>query len=241
MTGGASGIGLSVAESLASAGAAVAILDVVGDRVEEAAGRIREGGGRAVAYVADVTDLEATADAVARAVAETGGLDIVVNCAGRVVSEPLLAGNAESWRMLIEVNLLGTIHVCYTAAPHLIERGSGRIVNIASEAARTGSGVEAVYSAAKGGVISLTRSLARELARHQITVNCVSPGPTDTPMLRRSGAEARGDLEKLIKATPLRQLGQPEDIASAVIFLASEQAKHITGQVLSVSGGLTMV
>ena len=241
VTGGASGIGRSVVESLSSAGATAIVLDVNVDGVQETVARVRENGGVARACVADVTELEATTDALVDAVAHTGGLDVVVNCAGFVVSQPLLAGEPESWRMLIEVNLLGTIYVCYAAAPHLIERGGGRIVNIASEAARTGSGAETVYSAAKGGVISLTRSLARELARHHITVNCVSPGPTDTPMLRGSGAEARGDLEKLIKATPLRRLGQPEDIASAVVFLASEQAQHVTGQVLSVSGGLTMV
>ena len=241
VTGGARGIGLSIVDSFASAGASVVIMDVTAEGVREAVSRIGENGGVAIPCVADVTDLQATTDAIARALTQTGGLDIVVNCAGRAAGQPFLKGDAQTWRMLIEVNLLGTIHVCYAAAPHLIERGGGRIINIASEAARIGSAGEAVYSATKGGVIALTKSLARELARHQITVNCVSPGPTETPMLQESGAADRGTVEKLIRATPLRRLGRPEDIAAAVVYFASEQAAHVTGQVLSVSGGLTMV
>jgi 2-hydroxycyclohexanecarboxyl-CoA dehydrogenase len=133
------------------------------------------------------------------------------------------------------------MQMCHAAIPHLIERGAGRIINIAAESARIGSAGEAAYSAATGGVMSLTRSLARELARYQITVNCVSPGPTETPMFRESGAEDAGVLDKLLRATPLRRFAQPEDIASAVVFLASDHASLITGQVLSVSGGITMV
>jgi 2-hydroxycyclohexanecarboxyl-CoA dehydrogenase len=241
VTGGARGIGFSIVEELASSGASVVILDVNADGVRAAVAGITDNGGVAIGCAADVTDLTATTEATHEAVGRTGGLDIVVNCAGRAAPGLFQDGDPETWRMLIEVNLLGTVHVCYAAIPHLIERGSGRIINIASDAARIGSAGEAVYSAAKGGVISLTKSLARELARHRISVNCVSPGPTETPMLRESGAEAPGVVEKLIKATPLRRLGRPEDVASAVVYLASDHASHITGQVLSVSGGLTMV
>jgi len=241
VTGGARGIGFSVAEHLASSGAAVVILDVNVEGIEAAVARIADHGTVAIGYAVDVTDLDATIEATRNAVAQTGGLDIVVACAGRAASQPFLESDPQTWRMLIEVNLLGTIHTCYATVPHLIERGGGRVITVASEAARIGSAGEAVYSATKGGVISLTKSLARELARYRITVNCVSPGPTETPMLRESGAEERGVVEKLIKATPLRRLGRPEDVASAVVYLASDQASHITGQVLSVSGGLTMV
>ena len=176
-----------------------------------------------------------------RAAAEFGGIDIAINCAGRGTLYGLLQDEDPAvWKDLIDLNLLGTIYVSHAVIPHLIERGGGRIINIASDAARTGAASEAVYSAAKGGVISLTKSLARELARHAVTVNCVSPGPTDTPMLRRFAAEDESVIQKLIKATPLRRLGEPGDIGAAVLFLASDQATHITGQVLSVSGGLTM-
>ena len=241
VTGGARGIGRSIADQFASSGASVIILDVNSEGVKGAVSEIVGDGGNATECVADITDYASTTAAVREAAGKTGGLDIVVNCAGRSASGPFLEGDPDLWRMLIDVNLLGAIHVCHAAIPHLIERGGGRIVNIASDAARIGSGGETVYSAAKGGVISLTKSLARELARHQITVNCVAPGPTQTPMLQESGADDAGMVEKLIRATPLRRLGQPEDVASAVVYLASDQACHITGQVLSVSGGLTMV
>ena len=241
ITGGARGIGFSVVEHLASSGAAVVILDANAEGIEAAVARLADHGTVAMGYAVDVTDLNATVEATKQAVAETGGLDIVVSCAGRAASQSFLESDPQTWSMLIEVNLLGTIHTCYATVPHLIERGGGRIITVASEAARIGSAGEAVYSAAKGGVISLTRSLARELARHRITVNCVSPGPTETPMLWESGAAEHGAVEKLTKATPLRRLGRPEDVAAAVVYLASDHASHITGQVLSVSGGLTMV
>jgi 2-hydroxycyclohexanecarboxyl-CoA dehydrogenase len=242
VTGGASGIGFGIAAELASSGASVAIFDLNAEGVDDAVARITDNGGRALGYVTDVADLAATKEATSEAAAQTGGLDIVVNCAGRgTLGQFLAQDDPETWRTLIDVNLMGTIHGCYAALPYLIERGAGRIINIASDAARTGSAGEAVYSAAKGGVISLTKSLARELARQQVTVNCVAPGPTDTPMLRAFEARAGDVLDKLIKVTPLRRLGQPEDIAGAVVYLASDQARHITGQVLSVSGGITMV
>jgi 2-hydroxycyclohexanecarboxyl-CoA dehydrogenase len=226
VTGSAQGIGFAVASVFAESGASVALLDVSEPGANEAARRI---GGNARPYPVD------------RAAAESGGMDIAVNCAGRGTLFGLLQDeDPVVWRDLIDLNLLGTIYVSHAVIPHLIERGSGRIINIASDAARTGSAGEAVYSAAKGGVISLTKSLARELARHTITVNCVSPGPTDTPMLRRFAVQDESVIQKLIKATPLRRLGEPGDIGAAVLFLASDQAAHITGQVLSVSGGLTM-
>ncbi len=242
VTGGAGGIGFAIASEFAESGATVALFDASAEGVREAAERLTDAGGQALSYAVDVTDLNAVTGAVLETVAATGGLDIVVNCAGRGTPYRLLhEEEPEAWRWLIDVNLMGTVHVCYAAIPHLIERGGGSVVNIASDAARVGSAGEAVYSAAKGGVVSLTKSLARELARHRVTVNCVAPGPTDTPMLRAFSEQAGDVVEKLVKATPLRRLAQPDDIAAAVVFLASHRAVHITGQVLSVSGGITMV
>ena len=242
VTGGASGIGYAIGASLSASGAAVALLDVDSESAERAAAEIGAGKAALIALQVDVTEFEGVQNAVSRVVEWRDGLDIVVNCAGRGTPGTRFQDESpEIWRALIDLNLLGTIHVCHAVIRHLIKSTSGRIINIASEAGRTGSAGETVYSAAKGGVIALTRSLARELARHQITVNCVSPGPTDTPMLRAFDAKAGGVVDKLISATPLRRLAQPQDIAAVVTFLASGSAGHITGQVLSVSGGLTMV
>jgi len=241
VTGGASGIGLAVASELVASGAAVVLLDISADQAERAATHIAAAGGTASSRPVDVTDLAATDAALAAIAGDAGGIDIVVNCAGISAAQELLGqGDPDGWRRIVDVNLFGTINVCHAAVPHMVGRG-GRVVNIASDAARIGSAGEAVYSATKGGVISLTRSLARELARHQVTVNCVSPGPTDTPMLRAWATANPGILDKLTRSVPLRRLGTPEDIASMVAFLASEQASYITGQVISVSGGVTMV
>jgi 2-hydroxycyclohexanecarboxyl-CoA dehydrogenase len=243
VTGGASGIGLAVATALASSGASVFVFDVAAAaQMDAARAGIAASGGSATACYADVTELAATTRAIADVASRAGGVDVIVNCAGITAPQELLGeGDAAMWRRIVEVNLFGTIHVCRAAIPHLVERGSGRIINIASDAGRVGSAGEAVYSATKGGVIALTRSLARELARHHITVNCVSPGPTDTPMLRAWAADNAGVLDKLVRTVPLRRLGMPDDIASAVTFLASDKASYVTGQVLSVSGGVTMV
>lgn len=240
VTGGASGIGAAIVQELSASGAAVAILDVNADGVRDTVGAVMADGGLALGCPTDVTDAEAVAAAVEVATTELGGLDIVVNCAGKAGTRAFLDASPEETRQLVEVNLLSTVNVCRAALPHLVEQGGGRVVNISSDAGRVGAAGDAIYAAAKGGVISLTKSLALEFARHGITVNCVSPGPTDTPMLRKFSAEAEGVVERLIKTTPLRRLGQPEDIAAAVLFLASDRASHITGQVLSVSGGITM-
>ncbi len=242
VTGGAGGIGYAIGASLASSGGSVALLDVDAGAVERAAVEMSAGGADLLGLHADVTNFPLIQDVVTRAAEWHGGLDIVVNCAGRGTPGTRFQDESpETWHALINLNLLGTIYVCHGAIPHLAVSGSGRIINIASDAGRTGSACETAHSAAKGGVIALTRSLARELARYQITVNCVSPGPTDTPMLRAFDAQAGGVVEKLISATPLRRLAQPQDIAAAVTFLASSSAGHITGQVLSVSSGLTMM
>lgn len=241
VTGGASGIGLEVARGLLEAGAAVGLLDLPGAALEQGARELKAPGGAVTALAGDVTDLASVRRAVEALVAAQGRLDIVVAAAGRAITGSFLESDPSCWRTLVEVNLLGAMNTCYLAAPHVIRSGGGRIITIASDAARIGSAGEVAYSAAKGGVISFTKSLARELARHSITVNCVSPGPTDTPMLRAVTAGDESTLERLIRATPLRRLGKPRDVASLVLFLASDEASHITGQVISVSGGITMV
>jgi 2-hydroxycyclohexanecarboxyl-CoA dehydrogenase len=241
VTGGASGIGLAIATEFAASGATVVIFDVDLAAAAKAVDAMRASGASASAHGCDVTDLADVTRGVGDTVKAAGGLDILVNCAGAAAPQEVFArGDPAMWRRLVDVNLFGSIHMCHAAIPHLTERG-GAIINIASDAARIGSAGEAVYSATKGGVISLTRSLARELARHRISVNCVSPGPTDTPMLRAWASTQEAALEKLVKSTPLRRLAQPEDVAASVVFLASAQASYLTGQVLSVSGGITMI
>ena len=237
VTGGASGLGEATTRELVSMGGKVAILDLPQSPGEKLAAEI---GHAAIFCACDVTQEDQVASAVEKAAQEFGTIQIVVNCAGKAGTRAFLDAGPEEARRLVEVNLLSTVYVCQAALPHLIELGGGRVVNISSDAGRVGAAGDAIYEAAKGGLISLTKSLALEFARHDITVNCVSPGPTDTPMLRQFSAGAEGVVERLIRTTPLRRLAQPEDIAAAVLFLASDRASHITGQVLSVSGGLTM-
>lgn len=237
VTGGARGIGRAVARRLASAGAAVGIADLDAGAAEEAAGELPE----AVGMAADVGDYEAVRRAVDRLLEERGRIDVLVNNAGWDKVQPFLENDPALWERLIAVNLRGVLNACHLVVPHMAARGGGRVVNVASDAGRVGSSGEAVYSACKGGVIAFTKALAREVARHGITVNCVCPGPTETPLLAEIRSEESADklVEAIVRATPLRRLADPDEIAEAVAFFAEGPA-HVTGQVLSVSGGLTM-
>ena len=170
-----------------------------------------------------------------------GQVDVLVNNAGWDKIEPFLKSEPATWETIMNINLMGQIHTCKTILPLMIEQGYGKVVNIASDSGRVGSSGEAVYSAAKGGVIALTKTLAREMARHKINVNVIAPGPADTPLFKEIGEYNQGITEALIKAIPFRRLAQPQDIANAVAFLASDEAEYITGQTLSVNGGLAMV
>jgi 2-hydroxycyclohexanecarboxyl-CoA dehydrogenase len=235
VTGGAKGIGEAIARRLAAEGAHVWIGDIDTDGAERVAA---ETGAEAVAL--DVTDPES-----ARAAVETAGrLDVLVNNAGMDEFGFFTDTGPEMWERVIAVNLKGVLACTGAVLPGMQEAGYGRIVNIASEAGRVGSKGSAVYSAAKGGVIAFTKTIARENARFGITANAIAPGPIETPLLMRAkelGELGERIIETMKRGTQLRRLGQPEEVAAAVAFLASEEAAYVTGETLGVSGGLGMV
>jgi 2-hydroxycyclohexanecarboxyl-CoA dehydrogenase len=239
VTGAARGIGAAIARRLAAGGAAVAVLDVL---AEEGAAVAAEVGG--VFLRCDVADPASVRSAVADATSRLDGLDVVVSNAGVDVIGRFAESDPASWGRVIDVNLRGPLHLCHAALPALVRSGRGRLVLISSDAARVGSSGEAVYAACKAGLLALAKTLAREHARDAVTVNAVCPGPTDTQLLHGlMGAtdEGRRVLEAVTRSIPLRRLAQPEDVAAAVAYLASDDAAYVTGQTLSVSGGLTMV
>ena len=235
VTGAASGIGRAIANTLAEAGAAVAVLDRDEAGAKQTAGALPNGGG---AFAVDLADPAAILR-VRDEVVETLGLpDVIVNAAGFDRIEPFMSNDDALWQSLTAVNYLGPVRLCHAfLEPILAAEGRVKIVNISSDAGRVGSMGETVYAGTKGALISFTKSLAREMARHQINVNCVCPGPTETPLFESVPENIR---TALIKAIPFRRLAQPEDIADAVLFFCGPRSDYITGQVLSVSGGLTM-
>jgi len=238
VTGAASGIGRATAEALANEGARIVVADIDRAGGEKAAAALRERGAKADFVAVDMTDrgsIAAFADGVN---ASYGAVDVLVNGAGWGRTHPFWEGTPELWDKLIALNLVGPMTLAKALLPPMLERKIGRIVNIASDAGRVGSLGETVYAGAKGGLIAFTKSLARETARHGINVNCVCPGPTDTPLL---AAVPEGHLEAFKKAIPLRRFAKPSEVADAVAFFAGPRSTYVTGQVLSVSGGLTMV
>jgi 2-hydroxycyclohexanecarboxyl-CoA dehydrogenase len=243
VTGAASGIGRATALALAADGCAVAVADLQEDAAGEAVREIEASAGQALAVHIDVTDGASVAAAVEHASKALGPIAVLVNCAGWDELKPFLETDEAFWRKVVAINYEGCLRVTHAVLGAMIERERGRIVSIASDAARVGSSQEAVYAGAKAGVIAFSKTIAREAARHGVTANVVCPGPTDTPLLQGMAKEAP-DSERLVsslaRAVPMRRLGRPEDVAAAVVFLASEQAAYVTGQTLSVSGGLTM-
>lgn len=237
VTGAASGIGRATAQSLAQAGAHVLLGDIAVEAGEQAAEAIRREGQGAEFIRLDVTDLESIESFKRAAYARRENVDIVVNVAGWGKIQPFVENTPEFWRKVIDLNLFGPIAVSRAFIDRMIERGTGKIINVSSDAGRVGSLGETVYSGAKGGVIAFTKGLAREAARYSINVNCVCPGPTETPLLAAVPEKFR---EAFIRVTPLRRLAKPEEVADAVLFFASAQSDFVTGQVLSVSGGMTM-
>ena len=242
VTGGSRGIGRAICLRLAEEGAKVAIADILEDEARKTAGDILATGGQAQVVKTDVTQLDQVRACVRQVTDTWGAIDVLVNNAGWDKIEPFLQSEPETWDKVIAINLRGPINFCHTVAAQMAERGQGKIISISSDAGRVGSTGEAVYSACKAGIIGFSKTLARELARSQVNVNVVCPGPTDTALLQQVSAGEKGAkiINAMTRAVPFRRLGQPEEIANAVAFFASPDADFVTGQVLSVSGGLTM-
>ncbi len=243
VTGGGGGIGRALCTGFAAEGAKVAVLDRALTAAASVVEAIEAAGGQGLAVEGDITERASVDAAVAKVVAELGPIDVLVNNAGWDLFTPFLQTQPDDWSKLIDINLTGALHMHHAILPAMVERRMGRVINVASDAARVGSTGEAVYAACKAGLIAFSKTLAREHSRHGITFNVVCPGPTDTALLA-SVTDAAADPEKLReafrRAIPIGRLGQPEDLAGAVLFFASDAASFVTGQVLSVSGGLTM-
>jgi 2-hydroxycyclohexanecarboxyl-CoA dehydrogenase len=237
VTGAGRGIGRAIAEKLAAEGATVVVSDLNEAAAKETAGAL---GGGAVSLPADVTSREQVRALAAQVRDRLGRIDVLVNNAGWDKGQAFVDSDPADWDRAIAINLYGVLHTCHAVLPIMAGQGHGAIVNIGSDAGRVGSSGEAVYSAAKGGVIAFTKTIAREMARHRVNVNCVCPGPTDTALFDEVTGGNDKLREALIRAIPFRRLAEPSDLANAVAFLASDEASYITGQTLSVSGGLTM-
>jgi 2-hydroxycyclohexanecarboxyl-CoA dehydrogenase len=242
VTGAGRGIGRAIALALAREGP-VAVADLLAEEARAVVGEITSAGGTAAAVELDVTNPTSVPDGVRVARDALGPLQILVNNAGWDELRPFTDTDEAFWERVLDVNFKGALRMTHALLPGMIADGFGRIVSIGSDAGRVGSSLESVYAGAKGGLIAFTKTIARETARHGVTANTVCPGPTDTPMLAGIAA-AGGDAERVIgamrRAVPMRRLAVPEEVAAAVVFFASEQAGFITGQTLSVSGGLTM-
>jgi 2-hydroxycyclohexanecarboxyl-CoA dehydrogenase len=236
VTGGASGIGKATVMELARSGATVICADV---NVDKGAELVKEASATnfAVEFVAiDLADQASTRRCAAEVLQKHPRIDILVNAAGWNDIQSFVENPPDYMDRVLAINLGGTLHLTQALLPAMIAAGKGKIVNVSSDAGRVGSSGETTYAAAKGGVIAFTKSLAREVARHSINVNCVCPGPTDTPMLQSRPEKLK---EAFVKAIPFRRFAKPQEIADAIVFFASPRSDYVTGQVLSVSGGLT--
>lgn len=238
VTGGASGIGLAACKAFAELGGHVIMTDINAEGGAKAATGLENAAGKVQFMALDVTSRTAVTAIAEKVKAEVGRLDILVNGAGWDTIEPFMSNTPEYWDKIVAINFMGPVQLTRALLPLLIDSGNGRIVNVASDAGRVGSSGETVYAGAKGGIIAFTKSLAREVVRYQVRVNCVCPGPTDTPLFAAQPEKMR---TALTNAIPMRRLAQPSEIADAIAFFASDRTAYVTGQVLSVSGGLTMV
>ena len=244
VAGGGRGIGRCIALALAREGADIAVGDLVGENADSVRDEIKALRVNALACKVDLTKRVEVEQMVEKVLSQFGQLDILVNSAGWDRLEPFLESSEETWERILAVNFKSVLYTAKAVLPHMISRGSGKIVNISSDAGRVGSSWEAVYSGAKGAVIAFSKTLAREVARYKINVNVVCPGLTDTPLLaavRSQSPQTEKLIDAVTKATPFRRVAKPEEIAEAVLFFASPSADFVTGQTLSVSGGLTMV
>lgn len=240
VTGAAAGIGLGIAKRFAEDGHPTAMLDVQGDLLEQEAESLRQNGARVIARRVDVANREQVESAYADIRREFGPISIVIPNAGVANFIPFTAMRVEDWQRVIDINLTGVFHTIQAAVQDMIDANWGRIVTISSQAGQSGGPMQAHYSASKGGVIGMTKALARELAPHGITVNTVPPSLVETPQMHRSTQTGEFPLEMIIPMIPISRPGQPAEIASACAYLASEEAAYITGQVLGVNGGMYM-
>lgn len=243
VTGGGGGIGGATCQRFGEAGARVAVFDINAESAGQTAADITKAGGVAQAFRCDITDYAGVQAAVGAAVAALGPIDILVNNAGWDVFRLFKDTTPDQWQKLIAINLVGALNMHHVVLPGMVEQKRGRIVNIASDAARVGSSGEAVYAACKSGLVGFSKTIAREHARHGITVNVVCPGATNTALFAdyKQGAGNPEKLEEAFRrATPIGRIAEPDDLPGAILFFASDDAAYITGQVLSVSGGLTM-
>jgi len=238
VTGAAAGISKAIAVMAASQGANVVVADMNEEGGQATVDEIMAAGGKAEFHKVNLTSRDSIIAFADSVLGSVGTVDILINGAGWDLMERFLDSKPETWDTVLAINFTGPVHLCHLFAPGMVEKGKGKIVSIASDAGRIGSPSEAVYSGAKGGIISFTKTLARELARHHVNVNCVSPGPTRTALYY---AQTESVQQNLAKVIPLRRVGEPDEVAMAVLFFASGESDYVTGQTLSVSGGMSMV
>ena len=243
VTGGGSGIGEAIVLRLAEEGCKVALFDINGAAAEQVAAKASSAAGSVTPFIADITNMNAVEAAVAQVEETLGPIWMLVNNAGWDQITPFLKTTPELWQKIINLNLYGPIHMHAAVCKRMAERNAGRVINVASDAGRVGTSHEAVYSACKGGTIAFGKSIARELARNNVLVTSVCPGPTDTPAMAAvagTGEEAQKWKDSMARGIPLRRMGKADDYAGIIAFLGSDDADYITGQTISVSGGLTM-
>jgi 2-hydroxycyclohexanecarboxyl-CoA dehydrogenase len=243
VTGGGSGIGRAIAIRLGQEGMSVGILDINVETAAKTASDIMAAGGKAVSERCDITDYANVVEAVAEIEAKQGSTEVLVNNAGWDMTIPFVKTTPDFWKKVVDLNWYGPLHMTHAVAKGMSERGFGRIIFIASDAGRVGSSGEAVYSGCKGGTIAFAKTLARELARKNVTVNTVCPGPTNTPaMAALVGNDENGKkiMDAMVRAVPLGRIGEPEDYPGLIALMASDDGAFMTGQTISVSGGLTM-
>ncbi|GAC1619876.1 MAG: glucose 1-dehydrogenase [Nevskia sp.] len=243
VTGAASGIGLAIATRLAAEGMVVGVLDINADAAAKAVEAIRAAGGKADSQACDITDYEAVKSAVAALEGRIGPTWLLVNNAGWDKPIPFLKTTPDFWAKVVNINYMGPLHLSHAVVPGMVARGGGRVVFIASDAGRVGSSGEVVYSGCKGATIAFSKALAREVARKNVTLNCLCPGPTNTPAMDAfvgSGEEGQKIRDAMVRGVPLGRIGEPDDYPGLVAFLGSDDASFMTGQTISISGGLSM-
>jgi 2-hydroxycyclohexanecarboxyl-CoA dehydrogenase len=241
VTGGGRGIGKSIVESLARTGAAVAIVSRTLEEITALSEELNKQGCTTIPIKADVTKNDEVKNALEVTRKEFGTIDILINNAGWDQMERFIESSEEDWLKVIDINLLGQMRFCRETLPIMIEKGYGRIINISSDAGRVGTSGQVPYSAAKGGIIAFTKGLAREVIRHGITVNCVAPGPINTPLYQEIVESNEKLTAAVVRAIPMKRVGEPEEVAHIVLMVAAKEASYVTGQTISVSGGLTMI